>query len=841
MDRYRKLGICAVVNSALWLSWTAIAVAQVIPDRTLGDRNSVVVPNAQTRNGVAIDRIDGGTVRGSNLFHSFQQFNISSGQNVYFNNPSGVSNIFSRVTGGNASNINGTLGVLGNANLFLINPNGIIFGANARLDVGGSFVASTASSIKFNDGIEFSATDPQAPPLLTINVPTGLQFGNTAASIINRSRINDVGLQVPTGKTLALIGGDVKITGGILIAERGRIELGSVAPTSLVSLTPIPQGWLLGYQEVSNFQDIKLSRSGIVDTTDLTSNNGAGNIQIQGRRLLVTEGSQVLAATLGALPGGNIQITTTESIEVTGKSNGFSSAIAASVCGSEGVDCSRATGNGGDISLITKLLSVRDGSQIVTNTFGLSRGNAGNLIVKAERIELVGNDGQSASGLFASSESFGNSGNLTIEAQRLLVLDGAIAQNTTFRSGNAGDLTVNVREIELNGAYRDISKGVTISGGLKASADINSTGNGGNLVVNVGRFTILNGAETQSSTLGSGRAGTVTVKATESVELAGRTFDNQFASAIRAVSGLEGVNTNVTGQAGDVTIITPILTVSNGAEIRVSATGTGASGNLNVQANLVRLDRQGTLQAETRAGDRGNINLQARDSLQLLRNSAVSANAFGTATGGNVFIDATTLAALQNSDITANAEFAFGGRVIVDAPQGYFKTLDSVITAISALGVQFNGVVEIRTPDIDASKGLVTLSLDPVDVSKLIAQRCLADRKGNEFIITGRGGLPPLPSDVLQTTSTLEDLGKEESPVKSDRVPSPKLSELSNPNLASPNLISQVEIITEAQQWAIANDGKVVLMSQVPHNLPPNYAIKPVICPQRLPLRAENQ
>ncbi|WP_162139184.1 filamentous hemagglutinin N-terminal domain-containing protein [Pseudanabaena sp. PCC 6802] len=834
VNQRRKSGV-RVVSSAICVACSAIAptlvtdpaFAQIVPDRTLGDRNSVVVPNV-IRNGVAIDRIDGGAVRGSNLFHSFQQFNINLGQRVYFNNPSGIANIFSRVTGGNVSNIDGVLGVLGNANLFLLNPSGIIFGPNARLDVGGSFVASTANSIKFGDGIEFSATESQTPPLLTISVPTGLQFGNTAAKIVTRSQADNVGLQVPTGKTLALVGGDLDIAGGFLTAERGRIELGSVAPTSLVSLAPIPQGWLLGYQGVNDFQDIKLSQLAFVDTTDRTTNNGGGDIQVQGRQLLITEGSAIQATTLGALPGGNIQVTTTDSIEVVGKSQGFNSGIAATVCAT-GIDCSRATGNGGDISLITKLLSVRDGAQITTNTFG--SGRAGNLIVKAARIELVGTDGEIASGLFASSNSFGNSGNLTIDAQRLLVLDGAIAQVTTFSSGKAGDLTVNANTIELNGAYRRSSDRATISGGLKASSDINSTGNGGNLVVNAGRFTILNGAEAQSSTLGSGRAGTVTVKASELVELSGRTFDNRFASAIRTASGLEGVTTTATGQAGDVTIAAPTVIVRNGAEIKVSATGTGAAGNLNIDANLVRLDRQGTLQAETRAGDRGNINLQTRDSLQLLRNSNISANAFGTATGGNVFINATTLAALQNSDISANAEFAFGGRVIANVPQGYFNTPDSEITATSALGQEFNGVVEIRTPDIDASKGLVTLSLTPVDVSKLIAQRCLADRKGNEFIITGRGGLPTLPNDLLRTNSTLEDLGREESLLKSDRN-SPVESSAQSSESSHLNSASQAEIITEAQQWAIAKDGKVVLLSQVPHSQSPGHAIGAITCPK---------
>jgi filamentous hemagglutinin family protein len=820
--QYQQFGIYAVV-SAICLSFSAIACAQTIPDRTLGDRNSVVVPNAQLRNGLLVDRIDGGAIRGSHLFHSFQQFNISPGRGLYFSNPSGITNIFSRVTGGNASNIEGVLGVLGNANLFLLNPNGIIFGPNAKLDIGGSFIASTASSIKFSDGIEFSATAPESSPLLTIAVPTGLQFGNAAASITNRSQADDTGLQVPTGKTLALVGGDIAIEGGLLTAERGRIELGSVAPTSLVSLTPIAQGWLLGYEGVRNFQDITLSQAAFVNTTDISNSNGGGDIQVQGRRLFVTEGSTILAATLGSLPGGNIQITTTESIDVIGNPSNANSVIAATVCASE-IVCTGANGNGGDIRLTTGKLSVRDGAQIATNTFG--SGRAGNLIVKANEIELVGSstNGETASGLFASSQSTGNSGNLVIEAQRLLALDGAIAQVTTFRSGRAGDLTLIANLIELIGSYRN-NEGTTIPGGLKASADINSTGNGGNLIISAGRLTILDGAEVQASTLGSGRAGTVVVRATESVELAGRTFDNKFASAIRTASGLEGVTTAATGQAGDVTIATKNLTVRDGAEIRVSAVGTGAAGNLNIQANLVRLDNQGTLRAETRAGDRGNISIQALDSLQLLNNSDITANAFGTATGGNVFIDAATLAALQKSDITANAQQAFGGRVIVNVPQGYFNTPDSVITASSELGPQFSGIVEIKTPDIDASRGLVTLSLDPVDVSKLIAQRCLADRTGNEFIITGRGGLPTLPNEVLSANSPLEDLGTNSPLAKRDRTPI-EVSSSSHP--IQPQ---SVETIAEAQQWAIANDGKVVLISQAGHNYPPSHLFKLLGCP----------
>src|SRR4028118_95218 len=146
-------------------------IAQIIPDNSLGAESSRTVPD--TINNLPSDRITGGAIRGVNLFHSLREFNIREGRGAYFENPSGITNIFTRVTGGKSSNILGTLGVLGNGNLFLINPKGIIFGPNARLDLRGSFIGSTADSIVFNNGFEFSSTNPQTSALLTVNIPVG--------------------------------------------------------------------------------------------------------------------------------------------------------------------------------------------------------------------------------------------------------------------------------------------------------------------------------------------------------------------------------------------------------------------------------------------------------------------------------------------------------------------------------------------------------------------------------------------------------------------------------------------------------------------------------------------
>ncbi|HEY9702456.1 MAG TPA: filamentous hemagglutinin N-terminal domain-containing protein, partial [Allocoleopsis sp.] len=199
--------------TGLSLLYTNSVQSQIIPDNTLGNENSKFTPS-QIK-----DLIEGGAIRGNNLFHSFSEFNINNNQQVYFTNPSGINNILTRVTGNNISNIFGTLGVDGNANLFLINPNGIIFGQNAKLDVKGSFLASTAPSIKFADGNIFSAKDTSTTPLLTMSVPVGIQWGNNPTGDIT----NNGNLTV--GKDLTLSGRNLNIkeatlqTGGNLTLE----------------------------------------------------------------------------------------------------------------------------------------------------------------------------------------------------------------------------------------------------------------------------------------------------------------------------------------------------------------------------------------------------------------------------------------------------------------------------------------------------------------------------------------------------------------------------------------------------------------------------------------------
>ncbi|MEH1827841.1 MAG: filamentous hemagglutinin N-terminal domain-containing protein [Nostoc sp.] len=775
--RFKGLGI--LIGGSIAFSGTS-ALAQITPDATLPNNSQVTTQGNLTN-------IQGGTRLGSNLFHSFKEFSVLNGTTAEFKNTEGIQNIISRVTGNSISNIDGILKVNSPANLFLINPNGIIFGTHASLNIGGSFIASTASSLNFADGTKFSATNPQATPLLTVSVPIGLQFGTTAAPIRNQSQaaspdgaINifqkPVGLRVLPGKTLALVGGDITLEGGNLTAASGRIELGSVANNSLVSLKPKNQGWVFGYEGVKNFQDIKLIQRVTVDGLKVpsqvdTSNKlgSGGSIQVQGR---IVELSGDLVSLISQTRGNR---------------------------------------NGEDITINTRKLIVQDGAEVATST--LSSGSAGNLIVNAsESVELIGSTlPNTITGFLGITAGTGKAGDIKINTGRLLIKDGA---RVTAES----------------------------SGIIDNSQVIPSEGRGGNIIVNAldsveiaGTSVINNASGLFASTLSYGNAGQVNITTGKLIIRDGAEINVSVKVPNTAISTGNASNP---GTPGALNVGANSIFLDEGTLTSNSDSGKG--GNITLRVRDLLLMRHNSQISTNAGGDKtgGNITIYAPNGFLVATpfgNNDITANA-NLGPGGKI-------------TITAKNIFGFVPRTRTDLerllnpkePLNPSRLPTSDITAFSQQNPSLNGSVQINSPDADPSKGLVELPVNLVDVSQQIVAGCNSSRAigRSSFITTGRGGLvadptEPLIADdaVLADWITLspEPQNRAEGIQKKVVAQAQRNREEKSQKV---NPVNEPTQIVEAQGWIIDANGNVVLVSQVPTAMPHNSSLTATSCAAR--------
>ncbi|WP_144865614.1 filamentous hemagglutinin N-terminal domain-containing protein, partial [Hyella patelloides] len=668
-----KLGTVSLVSSCLLnLLIVSSSEAQITPDSSLGNENSIVTPNVTVKDALA-DLIEGGAIRDNNLLHSFEQFNVSDGGRVYFASPDGIANILTRVTGTNISEIFGVLGVDGAANLFLLNPNGIIFGENAALDVNGSFIATTADSYIFDNGFAYSASNPEAPPLLTINIPVGLQVGNNPGAIevkgtghnltfepfpfsINRD-LRPKGLEVNSGNTLALIGGEINLTQGNLTAEQGRIELGSVE-TGSVSIIPSEDGFSFDYEAITDFQDINITQASSIDV----SGNGSGNLQLQGKNISLLENSAIISSTIGAENGGDIKIAATDSVNIIGTQEGlFPSAIFKNIE-------SGATGNNGDINIETRQLEISKNAFISNSVIG--DGNGGNIEIIANQIKITDNpltQGYST-GLFADSlGEKGNSGDISISASVVSVSEQGLIGLNNLSQGKVGNLTIIADNLLLQ------------DGGIISSFQLNSSGDGGNISLtannielggesNEGNSSLIFGSninvDTDNSRSFKITADNLLVKDDAQISLANvASFtENNLEIKVKRLT-IENSKIDIFNSAGGddggmIDIEAANLSISAGV-IETSTFGEGNSANISIRADNLEIQgnnegkfggtggiRSSVFEAtrnpsglDFNGGNGGNIDIIANN-LTLINGGFISASTFGQGKAGNINIQA---------------------------------------------------------------------------------------------------------------------------------------------------------------------------------------------------------
>jgi filamentous hemagglutinin family protein len=659
--------------------------------------------------------IEQGDRAGNNLFHSFGEFSVPSNGSAGFNNATEISNIFSRVTGGNISNIDGLIQANGSANLFLINPAGIIFGNGARLDIGGSFYGSSASSILFEDG-EFSATDLANPPLLTINAPIGLGFRDQPGDIVNRSNFgltsrvldgdfseefaeasltdsNSVGLQVDPQKTLALIGGDIVFedVAGITAPE-GTIELGGLAEVGTITLN---NDGSLTYPGNVARSNVSLTENSQVE---VRGDNG-GLININAKNLILSERSKIFAGIAedsGSVDSqaGNITINATDSVKLIGSNRPFVG-LGTEINNHVGTapnrrnnpeDSSNATGNGGSIIINTNLLEISDQARITANSF--SQGNGGDIMINTNNITM--NGGAIAALVWGG---IGDAGDVTVNNQDSIMLnEGSNIQSQVINdgTGDVGDIKINTGSFAINEKFSFVL------------ADNVSAGNAGNITINARDSVFIDGGggEELGTTLSA-------ILSQVQTDVVGNAGDITIATPQLSLTNFALISTNVkqgsVGSTGKIFLDVGTLSLNNGAVIDALTENDFTGGSIEINADHVNLNNGGKIVTSgDSGGDAGNIQLNVADTITInngnppastpflepiLQNTALDTGIFAssvagsTGNGGSIEINSGSIEFVDNGSIAAVTQAGTGGNIALKTREDIILDNNSAISA----------------------------------------------------------------------------------------------------------------------------------------------------------------
>jgi filamentous hemagglutinin family protein len=648
--RYKSFWLslaCVVIGES------AIAQSNITVDNSLGAETTVVTPNVNI-NGIQSDRISGGASRGVNLFHSFREFNINSGRGAYFTNPAGIENILTRVTGTNPSKILGSLGVLGNANLFFMNPNGIIFGENARLDIKGSFVGTTANGIGLTNGEIFSSDSLDRLPSQLLNVnPNAFLFNQIANQQINSIQVDKATLSVPDTKSLLLLGGNVSLNNGQLVVPGGRVELGGLATTGKIGLNLTGNNVSLSFPEAVALADVLLTNGTNIDVSD----KAQGSVTLTARNLDISGRSNILA---GIKPGltaatnepGNITLNGTGTVKINQESR---------VANVVNLDT---TGNAGDINVNGNLVELTGGGQIRTRTLG--SGDAGDINIKAGDIFII-------------NPAYRTPGN-NPELDEKPALDASNYSNDSrrgFGTGRSGNIFLEARgSISLTGLGEEPENKVISTfnrRGGKGGGDISLKANGS---------IFLSNAFLVSSILSdAARAGDITLQGNESVSLVNN-------SSLVATSFRRGESGNIKVQSfGPVSVGASMISSNIGSTDLRFRPAEGDAGNIYIDGRSVSITDGALVTSRSfNSENPGNIQINAQEFVELsgtgtfpprkgyrpqnyiYSSLTTSGEQAAQGPGGNITITTHTLRVFDGANIRADSKSTFsGGNITVNA------------------------------------------------------------------------------------------------------------------------------------------------------------------------------
>jgi filamentous hemagglutinin family protein len=713
--------LLAIILSILSLSINA----EITTDGSLGSRTNLAGPDY-------LVGADLGRQLGSNLFHSFQDFNLNSLESATFSGPNSINNIISRVTGGNPSNIDGLIrSTIPNADMYFLNPYGIMFGPNASLDVQGSFHASTADYLRLGEEGRFNARQP-SNSLLTVAPVEAFGFLTDMPTAITTQNST---LSVPVKKTLSFIGGDLHLDGmaplesetkqrfyNNFFTPEGQINLASMA--SRGEIIPTKTGFKIN-------DSAKLGQITIRNTEISVSGKRGGSIFIRAGRIEFNH-SQILNQT-GEQQGGVIDIqadqmalnnqskviTTAQEI-----GNGASLIIfvtntltlSSSVINGNTNSQRNNAGNGGDIQIEAGQINLSNGSSIASSTFGAGEG--GTIVIKVsdsltisrmneEETNLINNS--IVSNTHGTQVNAGNAGHIKIEAGQIKVMDEGHIISNSFGVGNGGAVVLKVTDILVLNTGK-----ISSSSEINQSGDV-ATGDAGYIEIEANQLNMMNHAEIASLTKGIGNSGTLIIKVTDVLALSNNSVINAF---------------------------------SQSSEINA-----GKAGEILVQAGTITLNKQSAITAKTANASGGHIAVTVFDLLSLQRSRINTSVKGGTDDSGNITIKNPLFVVLNQADIIAQADEGRGGNINITSDQ-FLSSPNSLVNASSQKGI--DGQVLVSAPETDLSGRILVLPAKFVNAANQLQPPCnaqVAENMSSFVIITSEG--TPTPLDDLQPSGPL--------------------------------------------------------------------------------------
>ena len=689
---------------------THLSFAQTLPPITPSGLNTQVSAPVILSGGETQHNITGGTRPdgGGNLFHSFGEFGVPTNNIANFLNDAALptNNILSRVTGGNPSNIFGTIQTtgfesveFGNANLFLMNPAGIVFGPNATLNVSGSTHFTTADYLKLADGLQFTAHLPSAQDAV-LNVYPVVAFG-FLESIPAPITVNGSTLSVNNGQAISLVGGDVTIGSG-LKSTGGQVAIASVASPGEVLADTFARAPNVNGQTFTTMGNISLLEDAILDV----SGDAAGSVVIRGGELIMTN-ARISADTIDShgVPTaidvnltGDLSISTVDGPALTARTSGTGNAgeihIVSDNMNVSGTGFSEfifpvidthtsGAGNAGGVVISTQADLIVTGDPfssvffIDSGTEGLDVGTGGDINISARDVELNNSTISSGNALNFFKffgEGTGRAGNINISSEKLkLDFFSSIlssSQNFLDETGKGGNIAITATAISLVGFSELNSSGGEQSGAITFNTEqmilddsnvfaLTSLMPGGGITITGTVIELDNGSSLVTSTTGNGHAGPIIINASQRLGLLRPSFSDSPSGIFSNSLGFFG---NL-GNSGDIIINAPVLEMVDGGRINARTGTSGRGGDVIINSQLVSISGEiagqfpepifslGAIQpsgiftgselgnCSGPCGDAGNVSLTT-DSLLIGNGGQINSGTNSSGAGGDLTINA---------------------------------------------------------------------------------------------------------------------------------------------------------------------------------------------------------